>query len=122
MRPDKCKYTAAFPVPLALALFSCVASIPCFAQNAPADQSAPPAAAPAAPAALTTPAMTGPLSQLPPAVFEAGPFGKISVNGILDGMGMWTGNYVPGDNATQAALSNGQIFIQKTDGWFQFFL
>jgi hypothetical protein len=44
------------------------------------------------------------------------------VNGILDGLGMWTGNHVPGDNNTQAALSNGQVFIQKTDGWFQFYL
>ena len=35
---------------------------------------------------------------------------------------MWTGNYVPGDSSTQAALSNGQVFIQKTDGWFQFYL
>ena len=24
--------------------------------------------------------------------------------------------------ADQAALSNGQVFIQKTDGWFQFYL
>jgi len=37
-------------------------------------------------------------------------------------MGMWTGHYVPGDNSTQAALSNGQVFLQKTDGWFQFYL
>ena len=59
---------------------------------------------------------------LPPATFDAGPFGKISVNGILDGLGSWTGNYVPGDNATNAALSNGQVWIQKTDGWFQFYL
>jgi Putative beta-barrel porin-2, OmpL-like. bbp2 len=58
----------------------------------------------------------------PPAIFDAGPFGKIAVNGILDGLGMWTGNHVPGDNTTQAALSNGQIFVQKTDGWFQFYL
>ena len=55
-------------------------------------------------------------------MFDAGPFGKIAVNGILDGLGMVTGNHVPGDNTTQAALSNGQIFIQKTDGWFQFYL
>ncbi len=85
--------------------------------------SQPPAPAPApAPAALPAPAITGPIQQLPPAVFDAGPFGKIAVNGILDGMGMWTGNYVRGDNSTQAALTNGQIFIQKTDGWFQFYL
>ena len=37
-------------------------------------------------------------------------------------MGSWSSNYIPGDNSTQAALSNGQVFIQKTDGWFQFYL
>jgi len=88
------------------------------APAAPAD-----AAAPAdPPAPLPTPSVTGPLSWLPPAFFDAGPFGKVAVNGILDGLGMWTGNYVAGDNSTQAALSNGQVFIQKADGWFQFYL
>jgi hypothetical protein len=92
-------------------------------QAKPADQTAaPPAAAPAAPTALSTPAITGPLSGLPPAVFEAGPFGKIDVNGIVTGLGMWQSNHVPGDNPTQAALSNGQVWIQKTDGWFQFYI
>ena len=74
------------------------------------------------PAALPTPAVTGPLSWLAPATFDAGPFGNISVNGILDGLGMWTGNYVAGDSARQAGLSNGQVFIQKADGRFQFYL
>src|SRR5262249_4401253 len=37
-------------------------------------------------------------------------------------MGLWQGNHVVGDNSTQAGLSNGQVFIQKTDGWFQFYL
>jgi hypothetical protein len=55
-------------------------------------------------------------------MFDAGPFGKIAVNGILDGQGLLTGNYVPGDSNSQAALGNGQVFIQKTDGWFQFYL
>jgi Putative beta-barrel porin-2, OmpL-like. bbp2 len=106
----------------AIALCLGLASV-CGAQNAPAPQTeqAKPAE-PAPPAPLSTPAITGPIQQLPPAMFEAGPFGKIAVNGILDGLGMWTGNYVPGDSPTQAALSNGQVFIQKTDGWFQFFL
>jgi hypothetical protein len=94
--------------------------------NSPAAETAatqtPPPAAPPAPAALPTPSITGPLAGLPPAIFDAGPFGKIAVNGILDGLGMWTGNHVPGDNNTQAALSNGQVWIQKTDGWFQFYL
>jgi hypothetical protein len=70
---------------------------------APQDAAAQPATAPAAspdpPAALPTPSITGPLLALPPAVFDAGPFGKIAVNGILDGLGMWTGNYVAGDSA-----------------------
>lgn len=80
------------------------------------------ASAPPAPAPLSTPAITGPLQAIPPAVFDGGPFGKIDVNGVVTGMGLWQGNHVPGDNTTQAALSNGQIFIQKTDGWFQFYI
>ena len=101
----------------------------CGAQNAPATQAAdgqnqvaPAPAAPPASGPLPTPAITGPLAAPPPAIFDAGPFGNIAVNGILNGLGMWTGNYVPGDNATQAALSNGQVWIQKTDGWFQFYV
>ncbi len=77
---------------------------------------------PAPPAPLPTPSVTGPVSWLPPAVFDAGPFHKIAVNGVLDGLGMWTGNYVAGDNSHQAGLTNGQVFIQKADGFFQFYL
>jgi hypothetical protein len=79
-------------------------------------------APPAAPTALSTPAITGPLAGLPPADFDAGWFGKLSVNGILSGMGMVQNNHVPGDNSAQRDLSNGQVFLQKTDGWFQFYL
>jgi hypothetical protein len=94
-------------------------------QKADQDQApAPPAAsaAPSAPSILPTPAITGPLQGLPPAIFDAGPLGKIAVNGILSGFGMAQNKHVPGDDSTQAALSNGQVFIQKTDGWFQFYL
>ena len=86
----------------------------------PAQAAATPA--PAAPAALPTPAITGPLQGIPPMIFNAGPFRKIAVNGILNGFGLWQGNHVPGDSTGQAALSNGQIFIQKPDGWFQFYV
>jgi len=93
------------------------------ATAAPAQATAPAQTPPPAPAAaLPAPSITGPLANLPPAVFDAGPFGKIAVNGILSGYGMWQDNHVPGDNPTQAALSNGQVFIQKTDGWFQFYV
>src|ERR1019366_4852134 len=81
-----------------------------------------PTTPPPAPVALPTPSITGPLQGLPPAIFDAGPFGKIAVNGVLSGMGLWQSNHSPGDQSTQAALSNGQVFLQKTDGWFQFYL
>ncbi len=86
--------------------------------------SAQPAAAPKAdpPAPLTTPAVTGPLAWLPPAIFDAGPLGKIAANGIVTGSGLVQNNHVPGDDVQQAALSNGQIFIQKADGKYQYFI
>jgi len=55
-------------------------------------------------------------------MLDAGPFGKIAVNGFFSGLGLVQNNHVPGDDSKQAALSNAQVFIQKTDGWFQFYL
>ena len=81
-----------------------------------------PAAAPTPPAPLTTPSMTGPLAGAPPLVFDAGPFGKLAVNGIISGFGMVQGDHVPGDSDAVDALSNGQVWIQKTDGWLQFYV
>lgn len=43
------------------------------------------------------------------------------MTGVLSGMGLWQSNPVPGDQPTQAALANAQVFLQKTDGWFQFY-
>ena len=113
---------------MATTLFLMILMPVAFAQNPPAQQgpqqssTANQNAQPSAPMPLPTPSITGPLQAAPPTTFEAGPFGEIAVNGILDGLGMWTGNYVPGDNSTQAALSNGQVFIQKANGWFQFYV
>ncbi len=77
---------------------------------------------PAPPAPLTTPAITGPLAQQPPALFDAGPFGKIAFNGIVNAYGRVQSNAVSGDPDGQATLSNGQIFVQKPDGKFQYFI
>ncbi len=66
--------------------------------------------------------MTGPLSGAPPLVFDAGPLGKLSVNGIISGFAMAQGDHVPGDAEGVDALSNGQVWIQKTDGWLQFYV
>jgi hypothetical protein len=92
------------------------------ADQKPSGQTAPAPPAPADPPTLPTPSITGPLAGLPPAIFDAGPFGKIAVNGFFSGMGLAQSNHIPGDDTQQAALSNGQVFIQKTDGWFQFYL
>ena len=92
---------------------------------AAAPAAAAPAAAPAAPAApapLSTFVLTGPLTWVPPATFDAGPFGKLSVNGILSGFAQFQNNAIPGDDAAQATLSNGQIFIQKADGPYQWYV
>jgi hypothetical protein len=77
---------------------------------------------PAAATPLPTPAIAGPLQGAPPTTFDLQPLGKIELNGIVTGMGLWQENYVPGNEPAQAALSNGQIFLQKAEGWFQFYL
>jgi hypothetical protein len=77
---------------------------------------------PAPPSPLPMPSMTAPLQTAAPVTFDAGPFGKLDVTGILSGMGMTQGNWTPGDRSTHGDLSNGQVFIQKTDGWWQFYL
>src|SRR5664279_835758 len=108
----------------------------CFAQDAPATkpadppQATTPAATPAAPAAapadaptaLPTPSITGPLAGSPPIILEAGPLGKLSLNGVVSGFGLFQGNAVTGNNGAEGALSNGQLWIQKTTGWWQFYV
>jgi hypothetical protein len=126
MNPNRILQTMAGTV-LAIALAAGAQTTP-----APAPETAPaPAAAPAAqaaPAPATAPAplptfvLTGPLQWLPPAIFDAGPLGKLSVNGILTGFSQFQSNPVPGDDSAQATLSNGQIFIQKPDGKYQYYI
>src|ERR1700691_5775465 len=92
-----------------------------FGQTPAPTSPAPDAQAAAAPAP-PPPAITGPLANMPSAVFPAGAFGNLAVNGILSGMGTVQNNHVPGDDTAQRDLSNGMVFLQKTDGWFQFYL
>lgn len=76
----------------------------------------------APPAPLSTPTITGPLQAAPSILFDGGPLGKLNLDGIVSGIGLWQGNHIPGDNPTQPALSNGQVFIQKTTDWWQFYV
>jgi hypothetical protein len=106
-----------------------VASLPAAGQQAPSGDSsgqAPaqaPASAPSTPQPLPTPSMTAPLSTAaPPHTFSAGPFGTVAITGILSGIGLAQSNWIPGDKPSHWDLSNGQIFLQKTSGWWQFYL
>jgi putative OmpL-like beta-barrel porin-2 len=102
----------------------------CFAEEAQTPQPQaqqpqapqPQAQQPQAPQPLPTPSMTGPLQSPTPITFDAGPFGKLDLTGIVSGIGVVQGNPVPGDASTRAGLSNGQVFIQRTEGWWQFYL
>jgi hypothetical protein len=80
------------------------------------------AAAPAAPAPLPTPAMAGPLATGIAHELPAGPFGKVEITGILSGIGLFGNNPVSHGDEGHVDISNAQVFIQKTSGFFQFFL
>ena len=69
------------------------------------------------------PAIAGPLSANPnPISFDAGPPGNIYVTGAVSGLAFWQDDHVPGDHESRIDLDNGQVFVQKTDGWLQFFV
>jgi hypothetical protein len=89
------------------------------AQEAPA---AMPAAMPM-PMPLPVPAMSGPLNGNPkPTSFDAGPIGNVYVTGVASGMFQYQDAIFPGDKESQVDLTNGQVFISKTDGLLQFFV
>ncbi len=83
-----------------------------------------PAAAPAGPTALSTPAMSASLSSnANPISVDTGPLGKIYFSGQFTALGTWQNNAVLGNNERgKADLSNAQIEIQKTDGLVQFYI
>lgn len=92
------------------------AAAPSAAAQAPAPAPAP------APTPLSTFVLSGPLTWLPPATVDAGPFGKLEVNGIITGYAMGQNNPIPGDDTKQATLTNGSIFVQKAEGTLQYFV
>lgn len=92
-----------------------LASVPVGAQQ-PASQ------LPAAPQPLPTPTTTGPLQTAPAATFDAGPLGTLDISGVLSGLGLVQRNPLPGDKSIHLDLSNGQVFLQKIDGWLQFYV
>jgi hypothetical protein len=72
---------------------------------------------------LSTPGMTGPLTINPePLKFHSKGLGDIYVSGAVSGIMQGQTNTYPGDRDFQLDLSNAQVFVQKVDGIFQFFL
>ena len=110
-------------------LFLALAALPSFGQNAPSDSPSAPSSTPADSAAAPTkpadpqplpmPSMAGPLQTAVPHEVEGG---KLAVTGILTGMGWTEGNHAAGDSSTHWDVSNAQLFVQKTSGWWQFYL
>lgn len=68
------------------------------------------------------PAMAGPLQLESPVKFNAGPLGQLDLMGIISGMGAVQTNSVSSDRRSRWDLTNGQVFIQKATGWWQFYL
>lgn len=95
---------------------------PAAAQTPAAAAAAPAAPADTPPAPLSTFVLSGPLTWLPPMTFDAGPFGKLEVNGIVTGYAVGQNHPVPGDDTKQATLTNGFLYVQKAEGTFQFFV
>ncbi len=74
---------------------------------------------------LSTPSLSGPLVANPtPISFDAGPFGNVYVGGIASGFAALTSDpeRPTGDRTWRWDASNGEVFIQKPDGMFQFFV
>src|SRR5262245_29649096 len=76
-----------------------------------------------APPVPTLPAITRPLVANPkPANYDAGPLGKVYVTGVVSAFGQWQNHALPIDREWNIDVSNAQIFLNKTDGWFQYFV
>jgi hypothetical protein len=106
----------------ALCVFAAFATERASAQDAPSSAPADNTAAqpkPADPQPLAMPSMSGPLQTAVPHEVEGG---KLAVTGILSGIGWTEGNHIAGDSATHFDISNAQLFVQKTSGWWQFYL
>lgn len=114
---------------LSLLLLGTMLTSPAWAEE-PAAPAGPAAAAPATPAPpVLGPALAGPLVANPkPFNFDFGPtilgplLGKAYITGALSGLGVVQTHAIPGDSTAQADISNGQIFVQKVDGFFQYYV
>jgi hypothetical protein len=107
---------------LALAALRAFGQAPSDSQSAPSPAPADSTASqtkPPDPQPLPMPSMSGPLQTAVPREMEGG---KLAVTGILSGIGWTEANHISGDDSTHWDISNAQVFVQKTTGWWQFYL
>lgn len=75
---------------------------------------------------VSTPAMAGPLSaNVTPLTLNLGPLAeKIYVSGAASALAFWQNNNsnIGADSKGRVDLDNAQVFVQKVDGIFQFFV
>src|SRR5450759_3326642 len=96
-------------------------SVPTKTDTLPVPTPMPPSAM-AGSSPMPMPGMTGPLQANPrPFGYKLGK-GTVYVTGVVSGIGQLQNNVFPGDHSSLVDLSNGQVFIQKVDGVFQFFV
>jgi hypothetical protein len=120
--------------PITLCALALVAT-PSWAQTTTTTTTTTTPAAPAAPAAaaapatpptspVSTPSMEGPLTvNVTPASFNLPDgMGKIYISGAVSALAFTEANVSPGDKDATADIDNAQVFIQKVDGEWQFFL
>jgi len=87
------------------------------AKAEPANDTAP------APVIPFAPPMAASLTANPhPTRFEAGPLGNIFATGALSGLALWQSNPALRDRTAQTDLSNSQLMLQKSDGFFRFYV
>jgi hypothetical protein len=90
---------------IGLAVLSLTVSAPCQqdssssnSQNAATSQPPSQPASQSSPSPLSTPSITGPLQAGLPITFDAGPLGKLSLDGVLSGIGLVQANHASGDS------------------------
>jgi hypothetical protein len=110
-------------------LFVTTAAAAFLASAAMADTTPAAAPPPPPPTAAPYPAMSADIAMpAPPTTVDLGLLGKVSVGGVLSAFAQTQSNPVfngitgKGDQTSTIDLSNAQIFINKSDGVFQYFI
>jgi hypothetical protein len=85
-------------------------------------QEAAPSSTAGAPPALQPPVSVTLSPNAKPARFDAGAFGPVYLTGAVSGFAQVQSNVTPADRVRQYDVNNAQVFLNKPDGQWQFFV